>query len=132
MQADAPNEDLHSFKGNMQFEDDGKNIPLSMEQLLLSGAVLKNSKYAIGLVVYNGFDSKIMQNSKKGGKIKQSRIEAKLNRMTIVILLIQVVICVMLTLLGARFNKSLNEENMFSEISPTDSLETVKNFTRYF
>ena len=109
MEADAPNEDLHEFKGNMiNIKDEDKNVSLSMDQILLSGAVLKNSKFAIGIVVYNGFDSRIMQNSKKGGKIKQSRIEKMLNKITIVILLIQVVICLVLTLLGANFNKSLS------------------------
>ena len=55
---------------------------------MLAGSVLRNTQFCIGLVVYTGFDTKSMMNSKTGGKIKQSQIEMVLNYMTFAILVL--------------------------------------------
>lgn len=53
-----PHPDLYSFDGRLNIK--GKNINLGEKQLLLRGAVLKNSKWVLGIVVYTGCESKIM------------------------------------------------------------------------
>ena len=53
-----PHPDLYSFDGRLSIK--GKNINLGEKQLLLRGAVLKNSKWVLGIVVYTGGESKIM------------------------------------------------------------------------
>lgn len=61
-----PHPDLYSFDGRLNIK--GKNISLGEKQLLLRGAVLKNSKWVLGIVVYTGCESKIMvirENRKK-------------------------------------------------------------------
>ncbi len=42
-----------------------KKVPLDANNILLRGCILKNTKYAIGLVLYTGHESKVMLNSNK-------------------------------------------------------------------
>jgi magnesium-transporting ATPase (P-type) len=52
---------------------------LDMNQLLLKGANLKNSKWVIGFVVYTGEETRIMMNSKFKNKPKLAQIDKNLN-----------------------------------------------------
>lgn len=58
---------------------------LTENQLLLKGSNLKNTEWVVGIVVYSGTDTKLMQNQFKS-RFKQSRVE-KENNMTVVQLL---------------------------------------------
>lgn len=56
----------------------GSPIPFNIKNVLLRGCVLKNSAYAIGLVLFTGSDTKIILNSSPTPS-KRSRIEKKMN-----------------------------------------------------
>jgi phospholipid-transporting ATPase len=49
------------------------------KQLLLRGSRLKNTKWAVGIVVYTGNDTKIMKNADKS-RFKESNIEKSTNK----------------------------------------------------
>ena len=59
---ETPNEYLYRFDGNFVFND-GTLIPLSPDQILLKGSNLRNTEYVLGLCVFTGHDTKIMNNS---------------------------------------------------------------------
>jgi len=61
---------------------------------------LKNSEWAIGLVVYTGIDSKIMLNAKIKKKPKIGRIEKYLARYVVLIFLAQLTISLLLTIMS--------------------------------
>jgi phospholipid-transporting ATPase len=48
---------------------------------------MRNTEYALGVVVYTGMDTKIMRNAEEG-KIKTSEIEKKMNKYIIFILML--------------------------------------------
>jgi len=64
------------------------------------GAFLKNSEWAVGLVVYTGIDSKIMLNAKIKKKPKIGRIEKYLARYVVLIFLAQLTISLLLTIMS--------------------------------
>ena len=72
-----PSPDLYNLDGNIQIEmrdDNSSNnhkfvVPISAKQLLLKGAVLKNTKWIIGIVCYTGHKTKLLLNSKKINQI---------------------------------------------------------------
>ena len=114
-------------------------IAQGADQLLLAGAVLRNTKFCVGLVVYTGFDTRAMMNSKTGGKIKQSQIEQLLNYMTFAILLLQCFLCGFITFKSMQFNEDMHakgedsdKENPFVDITPVGNIEAAQNFVRYF
>ena len=64
---------------------------LSEKQLLLKGANLKNTDWAIGVVAYTGNETKIMLNSQEGRQ-KMSHLESGINKLVINIVITQLVI----------------------------------------
>ncbi|KAJ3213903.1 hypothetical protein HK099_007124 [Clydaea vesicula] len=89
IQCELPNQSLHSFEGRISLPEDfplNKNdsniIPVSMNHLLLRGAVLRNTETAWGLVLYTGSNTKIMKNLKKAAQ-KTSTLERSLNKFTL-------------------------------------------------
>ena len=74
---------IESFDGFLNCLN--QKLPLSAKNLLLRGARLKNTEWAIGIVVYTSEDTKIMKNSEKG-KHKQSKMENQMNNMILIVL----------------------------------------------
>lgn len=87
---DDPNPMIYIFNGVV--EKDEAQISLTADQLLLRGSSLKNTKYAIGLVVYTGHETKVMMNSSQS-KAKFSKLEKGMNKQIIQIFILQIVIC---------------------------------------
>lgn len=87
---DTPNSEIYEFRGNLNLTDGTKYtndvMVLSESQLLLKGSMLKNTDWVIGVVVYTGNDTKLMQNQCES-RFKQSRVE-KENNMTVVQMLV--------------------------------------------
>ncbi len=64
------------FEGTLSWE--GKTYPLDNDRILLRGAVLRNTDWCYGVVVFAGRDTKLMQNSGKT-KFKRTSIDRLLN-----------------------------------------------------
>jgi phospholipid-transporting ATPase len=65
---------------------------MGLNQLLMRGCVLKNTDYAIGVVIYTGHESKIMLNSKEAPS-KTSNVLLRMNKMLYTVFLFQAMIC---------------------------------------
>uniref|UniRef100_A0A8C4NHG0 Phospholipid-transporting ATPase n=1 Tax=Eptatretus burgeri TaxID=7764 RepID=A0A8C4NHG0_EPTBU len=77
MEYEAPNRHVYDFEGNITL--DGRNTaPLGPDQLLLRGAQLRNTEWVIGLVVYTGHDTKLMQNTTTA-PLKRTSVERVTN-----------------------------------------------------
>ena len=76
VKCDAPNKLLYTFRGNMDIN--GTSYPLDNKQILLRGCVLRNTEWAIGMIVYTGHESKIMMNA-SSARSKRSKLERGLN-----------------------------------------------------
>ncbi|XP_059503424.1 phospholipid-transporting ATPase IA isoform X4 [Stegostoma tigrinum] len=73
LECESPNRHLYDFVGNIRF--DGKStFPLGQDQILLRGAQLRNTQWVIGIVVYTGHDTKLMQNTTQA-PLKLSNVE---------------------------------------------------------
>lgn len=84
IQCELANPSLHSFEGRIHVSTDTESpdldLPLTMNQLILKGSVLRNTDSIFGVVVYTGADTKVMKNLNKG-VLKTSRMEKDLNRL---------------------------------------------------
>ncbi|NWI60780.1 AT8B3 ATPase, partial [Calyptomena viridis] len=88
---EEPNSRMHSFTGTLEWR--GETHSLDSERILLRGCRIRNTDICYGLVIYAGFDSKIMRNC---GKIKRKK--TKLDRM-----MDRLVIAIFLLLLATSF-----------------------------
>ena len=80
-QCDFPNPDFHNFDGKIKLNinniDINQNyLPLTNHQILYKGAILKNTEWVLGIVLYTGMNNKIILNSEKP-RMKLSQIEKR-------------------------------------------------------
>jgi magnesium-transporting ATPase (P-type) len=85
--------------------------PLSVDQILLRGSVLKNTEYVYGIVVFTGHETKIMKNQVQA-KSKLSKLERSLNLYMIFIVLLQIAIAFVSAGFGT-FNEYLDVHPYF-------------------
>lgn len=91
--ADPPDANLYSAHGKIFYPIlDEKPIFWDEKNLLLRGATLKNTEYAIGLIVYTGLDTKIMRNGAESSH-KLSNIERMVNVVILLIFGFQMTLC---------------------------------------
>ncbi|VVC91181.1 unnamed protein product [Leptidea sinapis] len=99
LQCEPPNRHLYEFNGVLK-ETNNKSIPLGLEQILQRGAMLRNTAWAIAVVVYTGHETKLMKNSTKA-PLKRSSIDRQTNTHILMLFLILIA----LSLLSAAFNE---------------------------
>lgn len=77
IKCEDPNPSLYTFIGNFEYQN--QVYPLDPSQVLLRDSKLRNTAFIYGVVVFTGFDSKVMQNSTKSPS-KRSKIERKMDK----------------------------------------------------
>lgn len=87
---EQPNRNIYEFMANMDL--DGQCLPLSQSNIILRGCQLKNTEWAIGVVVYAGQDTKAMLNSAMS-PAKRSRLETYMNRETFWLSVFLLIMC---------------------------------------
>ncbi|XP_030074451.1 phospholipid-transporting ATPase IK isoform X2 [Microcaecilia unicolor] len=104
---EEPNSSMHTFIGILEWR--GEKYPLDNEKLLLRGCRIRNTKTCYGMVIYAGFDSKIMKNC---GKInqKKTKLDVMINKLVIIIFAI-LVSCSFCLAVAAGFWTSWFQEN---------------------
>ncbi|ODO05178.1 phospholipid-translocating ATPase [Cryptococcus wingfieldii CBS 7118] len=104
--SEAPHANLYSYNGVLRYTpadsvgkaSESKQEAITINELLLRGCTLRNTKWVIGMVVFTGGDSKIMMN---GGETpsKRSKIEKETNFNVIMNFVILVVLCLVTAIL---------------------------------
>lgn len=84
-----PNADLYNFNGRV--EVNGKTVPLTLNEVVYRGSVLRNTPCAVALVINTGEETKIRMNANRHPKAKKPALEAVYNR--VVLSLVFYVIC---------------------------------------
>lgn len=84
-----PNADLYNFNGRVEIN--GKTVPLTLNEVVYRGSVLRNTQCALGLVINTGEETKIRMNANRHPKAKKPALEAVYNR--VVLSLVFYVIC---------------------------------------
>eukprot|EP01116_Phalansterium_solitarium_P015668 TRINITY_DN3482_c0_g1_i4.p1 TRINITY_DN3482_c0_g1~~TRINITY_DN3482_c0_g1_i4.p1 ORF type:complete len:1118 (-),score=428.30 TRINITY_DN3482_c0_g1_i4:1315-4668(-) len=90
---EKPNRNLYKFSGRLELRS--ALIPVANDQVLLRGSMLRNTKWAYGIAIFTGHDTKVMQNATKA-PVKRTSIEKAANVHIIaifVLLLLMAVLC---------------------------------------
>jgi phospholipid-translocating ATPase len=78
-----PNRDLYSFEGRVTVN--GKQAPLTISEIIFRGSILRNTRDAIGMVIYSGEECRIRMNANKNPRIKAPALQGLVNRIVILI-----------------------------------------------
>ncbi len=90
LECELPNPSLYEWSGCVSFRNrtgDQNEVPVEAKQLLLRGAVLKKTRWIVGMVVYAGVQTKLQMNDEEGGD-KTTRLLMMMQR-ALVWLLVQ-------------------------------------------
>ncbi|XP_034718625.1 phospholipid-transporting ATPase IB isoform X1 [Etheostoma cragini] len=109
LECEGPNRHLYDFTGTLRLENQNP-APLGPDQVLLRGAQLRNTQWVVGIVVYTGHDSKLMQNSTKA-PLKRSNVERVTNMQILVLFSILLVMALISSVGAAIWNKEHTEES---------------------
>lgn len=118
---DIPNDTLDSWEGHLTLNDDKtKQVHnCQIKHLLLRGTVLRNTEWAVGLVIYTGIETKIYKNSKNPPH-KTSNVMRLMNKMLSTVFIFQlaiVLMCAGLNYKWASENAALHPETGYASES---------------
>ncbi|TKA31062.1 hypothetical protein B0A50_02030 [Salinomyces thailandicus] len=87
-----PNRNLYDFNGRVTIDD--STLPLTLSEILCRGSVLRNTGYAIGLVINTGEECKIRMNANHHPKAKKPRLERQSSHIVLTLIVYVVVLSV--------------------------------------
>ncbi|NXJ13106.1 AT8B3 ATPase, partial [Odontophorus gujanensis] len=107
---EEPNSRMHSFTGVLQWR--GETYALDGERILLRGCKLRNTNTCYGLVIYTGFDSKIMRNC---GKIKRkkTKLDRMMDRLVVIIFVVLLATSLCLAIASGFWAKMFQEKHSY-------------------
>lgn len=80
-----PNLDLYNFEGKLN--TNGKTSPLTNNEIIYRGSILRNTPEAIGIIIYSGEECKIRMNANKNPRIKAPSLQYLVNKIVFCIVL---------------------------------------------
>ncbi|KAJ1349119.1 hypothetical protein KIN20_004570 [Parelaphostrongylus tenuis] len=93
---EAPNNRLEKFQGRLIWKE--RELPITNDNILLRGCILKNTRWCYGLVIFAGRDTKLMMNSGRT-QFKRTSLDRFLNILIMGIVLFLIAMCLICTVL---------------------------------
>lgn len=87
-----PNLDLYNFEGKVTV--DNETSPLTNNEIIYRGSILRNTPEVIGMVIYSGEECKIRMNSNKNPRIKAPSLQAVVNRIVVIIVIFVIALAI--------------------------------------
>ena len=87
-----PNLDLYNFDGKMTIGND--TLPLTNNEIVYRGSVLRNTQESIGMVVYSGEECKIRMNATKNPRIKAPALQSVVNKVVVIIVIFVIALAI--------------------------------------
>ena len=126
IECDLPNNKLDEFNGTIEI--DNQKHSLENKQIILRGSSLRNTKWAIGVVIYTGHESKIMMNS-SAARTKRSYIERRLNMKLVSVFIFLFTISLVGAIAGLFFEtRAVNSNNHWYFFRLADPRSKVRIF----
>lgn len=139
IECEKENEFIYKFFGTINLNKDDhltSPIALDIDQILLRGSSLKNTKYVYGVALYTGHDSKVMMNS-SNNKAKFSKIEKSTGKYIIMCICVQMIVCIISSIFNSIYQSMLKkrgEDHIYLSLASEDEnvfVTFILNFGRW-
>ncbi|KAF3056431.1 putative phospholipid-transporting ATPase DNF3 [Daldinia childiae] len=90
--SEDPNADLYKFEGRATLN--GETRPLTMNDVVYRGSILRNTDELIGLVINTGEECKIRMNANKDVRAKAPKMQSLLNKIVFLLVLVVLVLTI--------------------------------------
>ncbi|KAJ2856011.1 hypothetical protein GGI22_003943, partial [Coemansia erecta] len=105
--------ELYNFEGYMEYK--GERYPLTPNQLLLRGSVLRNTAYVFAQAIYCGEHTRLRLNATRNVRTKAPQIQRITNRIVILVFLLLLALCFVFSALGIHWSKSKSKKHWYLE-----------------
>ena len=121
-----PCKDLSSLNGNLVI--DGQNLGFSLKNCALKGTILAHTNSILGLVLYTGHDTRIIQNQRNAPH-KTSHLDKRMNWIVAFDFAFNISIVIFCTIMSMLKDKTLK----FAFVKPMEQsfVVTLENFTSF-
>ncbi|KAL4146206.1 hypothetical protein PRNP1_012076 [Phytophthora ramorum] len=105
---EQPNNQLYTFTGRLLLRESDRGetaVPLGPENLLLRGCSLRSCAFVVGLVIFTGSETKLLQNS-RAAPSKQSKLYRTANRCMLLIFSTMFLLCLASAIVAAFWSKA--------------------------
>lgn len=90
-----PNIDLYNFEGKVTINEE--TLPLTNNEIIYRGSVLRNTPYAVGVIIYSGEECKIRMNANKTPRIKAPALQSVVNQVVVLIVIFVLILALFCT-----------------------------------
>ncbi|KAI3404902.2 DNF1 [Candida oxycetoniae] len=132
--SEGPHANLYSYEGNLKYTSRGGQEvqePVTINNLLLRGCTLRNTKWVIGIVMFTGDDTKIMLNA-GATPTKQSRMSRELNYYVLLNFVLLFIICFVSGLINGLYYRKKNTSRDFFEFGTIAGSPAVNGLVGFF
>ncbi|RLV95122.1 Phospholipid-transporting ATPase DNF1 [Spathaspora sp. JA1] len=132
--SEGPHANLYTYQGNLKYDSNGvedSQEPITINNLLLRGCSLRNTKWVIGVVVFTGDDTKIMLNAGIT-PTKQSRMSRELNYYVILNFVFLFIICFISGLVNGIYYTRHGTSRDFFEFGTIASTPALNGLVGFF
>ncbi|KAG5916597.1 hypothetical protein E4U42_007592, partial [Claviceps africana] len=109
--SEDPNMDLYSYDGRVVV--DGETRPLSLNNMVYRGSILRNTAEAVGLVVNSGEECKIRLNANRNVAAKKPAMHSVINRMVLFQIVIVLALAAGFTAGYARWKERVQDRSFY-------------------
>ena len=117
-----PNNDIFKFDSYF-VSDSGSQQPMGVDNLLMRACRLKNTPWAIGVIVYTGSETKVMKNLTKA-TLKRSAVEVRLNKMIMVLFAFLAAMCITCSIGASVFLHNSSDKWYLMPVFPADYIDS--------
>jgi phospholipid-translocating ATPase len=87
-----PNLDLYKFEGRVTVGTETQ--PLTNNEIVYRGSILRNTNEVVGMVIYTGEECKTRMNASKNPRIKAPALQAVVNRVVVIIVIFVIALAI--------------------------------------
>ncbi|KAH8299708.1 hypothetical protein KR044_004998, partial [Drosophila immigrans] len=130
IECELPNRQLYDFNGVLK-EFGKPSVPLGNDQVLQRGAMLRNTAWIFGVVVYTGHETKLMKNS-TSAPLKRSTVDKLTNTQILMLFMILISLCITSGLCNLFWTQRHSVTDWYLGIGDFKSMNLGYNLLTFF
>ncbi|TYZ58150.1 hypothetical protein PybrP1_008470, partial [[Pythium] brassicae (nom. inval.)] len=128
LEYEQPNNQLYTFTGRVLLSNDGSVTPLGPENIMLRGCGLRSCSFVLGVVIFTGAETKLLQNSRSAPS-KQSKLYKTVNRCMGLIFVTMFSLCLISASVAASWDNVYDRRVWYLPfVAANGAGDFVKNF----
>ena len=128
IKCEQPNNKLYNFDGTIEIKD--KTYSVTVKQVVLRGAMLRNTKWIYGIAVFTGHDTKLMKNANPA-PVKRTNVERLVNYQILFMFCLLIIMAIISVIGFSLWQKSNGEGAWYLNQSSNQAANTALSFITF-